>query len=197
MTIYPDLRMDCTNPAFSDVLQIEGCETEKLMMPNALVMQEIQNIPWFTELSAYQVEKLAEIARIQTVEPGEELFREGDRPDLLYVILDGEVVLENYIPSVGKHFLAKAEPLDVVGWSSLTPVVRQRSVTARVCMPSRVLAIHGEALFHLCENDHDLGFLIMRRISNIVASHYLNSRLHLYDLIRNSTTPSLSQSNLF
>lgn len=167
------------------------------MMMNAFIIQEIQNIPWFNELSSTQVEKLAEIARIESVDPGEELFKEGDRPDTLYVVLDGEIVLENYIPSVGKHFLAKAEPLDVVGWSSLTPVVRQRSVTARVCQPSRVLAIQGEALFHLCETDHDLGFLVMRRVSNIVASHYLNSRLHLYDLIRNSSTPSLSQSNLF
>jgi CRP-like cAMP-binding protein len=167
------------------------------MTPNAVVIQEIKNIPWFYELNSSQVEKLADIAWLKFVSTGDELFKEGDRPDCLYIILDGEVILENYIPSAGTHFLAKAEPLDVVGWSSMTPIVRQRSVTARVCRPTRVLTIRGEALFRLCEADHDLGFLVMRRIANIVATHYLNSRLHLYDLIRNSSTPSLSQSNLF
>src|SRR5512138_1794286 len=112
-----------------------------MIRPNTLIIEEIQNIPWFNELSSSQVERLAGISSIQSVEPGAVLFKEGERPDMMYVILDGEIVLENYIPSVGKHFLAKAEPLDVVGWSSMTPIVRQRSVTARACMPSRVLAI--------------------------------------------------------
>ena len=166
------------------------------MIINAQLIEEIHNIPWFNELTSLQVERLAGIAYLKTAVLGEELFKEGDRPDFLYVILEGEVILENYIPSIGKHFLARAEPLDVVGWSSLTPVVRQRSVTARVCQLSHLLVIQAEALFRLCEEDHDLGFLVMRRISNIVASHYLNSRLHLYQLIQNSAAPSLSQSNL-
>lgn len=167
------------------------------MLKNGKLVEEIKNIPWFFELTSFQLERLAGIAHIRTAVPGEELFQEGDRPDFLYVILEGEIILENYIPSIGKHLLVRAEPLDVVGWSCLTPIVRQRSVTARVCQPSRLLVIEAEALTRLCEEDHDLGYLVMRRISNIVASHYLNSRLHLYDLIRNSSAPSLSQSNLF
>jgi len=160
------------------------------------LIDEIQNIPWFSELSAVQIERMAAIASICQTRVGEEIFREGDRVDNLYVILSGEMVLENYIPSLGKHDVAKAEPLDVIGWSCLTPVVRQRTATARASQPSRLLCFNGEALIRLCEEDRDLGYRIMRRVSNIVATMYLSTRLHLYDIIRNSSH-SLAQSNMF
>jgi CRP/FNR family cyclic AMP-dependent transcriptional regulator len=161
------------------------------MAADNTLQNEFKNIPWFSELTPIQSERLAAITKLLVSNPGEELFREG-----VYIILSGEVLLENYIPSLGKVGMVKAEALDVIGWSSLTPVVRQRSATARICRTARVLAIEGEALTRLCEEDHDLGFLIMRRVANIVASQFLTTRLHLYDLIRNSNH-SLAQSNLF
>jgi hypothetical protein len=35
----------------------------------------------------------------------------------------------------------------------------------------------------MCDEDHDLGYLIMKRLANVVASQYLVNRLVLYDLI--------------
>jgi CRP/FNR family transcriptional regulator, cyclic AMP receptor protein len=174
----------------------EKKKREPEMAANIALQTEIKNIPWFSELTSFQVERLIAISTVRVFTPGEEIFREGDRADCVYIILSGEILLENYIPSLGKVGTVKAEALDVIGWSSLTPVVRQRTATARVCRSVRVLAIEGEALTRLCEEDHDLGFLVMRRIANIVASQFLTTRLHLYDLIRN-TSHSLSQSNLF
>jgi CRP/FNR family transcriptional regulator, cyclic AMP receptor protein len=159
-------------------------------------VDEILNIPWFNEVNHVQAERLAKIAVIRDCQPGVELYREGDRIDHLYIILTGEILLENYIPSLGKHPLGHGEALDVIGWSCLTPVVRQHTATARVCKPSRLMVFDGETLGQLCDEDHDLGFLIMRRIANIVATQYLSTRLYLYDIIRNSSH-SLAQSNLF
>jgi CRP-like cAMP-binding protein len=166
-----------------------------MYLPHRLI-EEIHNIPWFSELTPYQVERLAQISHICDCKPGEELFHEGDRTDYLYVVLSGQIVAENYIPSLGKHSVLHADPLDVIGWSCLTPMARQRVATARVCVPSNLLAIDGDALVHMCENDHDLGYIVMRRVANIVASQYLATRLYLYDIIQNSSH-SLAQSNMF
>ena len=160
------------------------------------LIAEIQNIPWFSELTPIQVERLARISHLCDCKPGEELFREGDRTDYLYIVLSGQILAENYIPSLGKQGALHADPLDVIGWSCLTPVVRQRIATARVSQAAHLLAIEGEPLARLCESDHDLGFIIMRRVANIVASQFLATRLYLYDIIQN-TSHSLAQSNLF
>lgn len=151
------------------------------------LIEEIQNIPWFNELTLPQVEQLAAISKICEFQPGEELFHEGDRTDFMYVVLSGQILMENYIPSLGKHGVTHAEPLDVIGWSCLTPMVRQRIATARACEPSRLLTIEGDFLARLCNSDHDLGYIIMRRVSNIVASQFLATRIYLYDIIQNSS----------
>jgi CRP-like cAMP-binding protein len=151
------------------------------------VIEEIQNIPWFNELTLPQVEQLAAISYIRQIQQDEELFREGDRTDFMYVVLSGQILVENYIPSLGNHGVTHAEPLDVIGWSCLTPMVRQRIATARACQPTRVLSIEGDSLARLCDSDRDLGYLIMRRVANIVASQFLATRIYLYDIIQNSS----------
>ena len=90
-------------------------QRENLMENQASLIDDIRNIPWFHDLTPDQIDRLAKISRIQLFQPEEELFHEGDRVENLYIILNGEVVLENYIPTMGNHVVAHAESLDVIG----------------------------------------------------------------------------------
>jgi CRP-like cAMP-binding protein len=153
------------------------------MFKQADITKALENIPWFLDLKEPQLELLAKIASFRQVNAGEEVFHEGDREDFLYIVLEGQVSLETYVPSRGLIRTFMAEPLDIIGWSSLTPVVRQRTSNARAVIPCRLIAIEGKTLETLCEEDHDIGFIIMRRLANIVASRLLTTRLALFDII--------------
>ena len=144
----------------------------------------LETIPWFRDLSHEQIEQLAGIIEIRQLHRDEYLFLEGEKIDNLYVILEGEIAIENYIPGRGNVRMFTAEPLDVIGWASLTPVVRQREDSARALSSSILLGFRGDALRQLCDLDHDLGFSVMRRLSNIVASRLLSTRLQLLDIIQ-------------
>ncbi len=148
----------------------------------------LATIPWFRDLSHDQIEQLAGIIEIRQLERGDYLFLEGEKIDNLYVILDGEVAIENYVPGRGNVRVFTAEPLDVIGWASLTPVVRQREDSARALVPAILLGFSGYALRQLCDQDHDLGFSVMRRLANIVASRLLSTRLQLLDIINGLQT---------
>jgi CRP-like cAMP-binding protein len=111
------------------------------------------------------------------------IFSEGEQHPYLYIILEGKVCVESYIPGYGSMPIFSAESLDVIGWSSLTPVVRQKTGTARVLEPTRLLMFKADLLMELCESDCDLGFIIMCRLANIVASRLLTHRLHLLELL--------------
>jgi CRP-like cAMP-binding protein len=166
-------------------------------MENRLsLIKDIQNIPWFHELTPIQIDRLADISMIHTLQPEEVLFQEGDRVENLYIILSGEVLFENYIPTMGNHAVSHAESLDVIGWSCLTPIVRQRTATVKALKLARLVSIKGDDLIKLCEEDSDLGYIIMRRVANIVATQFLSTRLHLYEIIR-SSTHSLTQPGPF
>ncbi len=157
------------------------------MVQQSDLIDIMKGIPWFLELNKKQLEKLAQISHIRIVEPGEMVFNEGDREDFLYIILDGEASVDFVVPTRGQVHIINAEPLDIVGWSSLTPVVRQRTASIHALQSLRLLAINGEGLRELCDEDHHLGYIIMRRIANVVASNLLTSRLQLMELIYHSS----------
>ncbi|MCI0521073.1 MAG: Crp/Fnr family transcriptional regulator [Chloroflexi bacterium] len=141
-----------------------------------------QTIPWFQEITPEHFDKLCEISCLREVEPGEELFREGDKEDYLYIVLEGRVAIEIYVPARGRMRIYTAEALDIVGWSSATPVVRQRTASARAVLPSRLIAMDAQKLRQLCEEDYHLGYVVMRRLANVVASRLLVTRLQLLDI---------------
>jgi CRP-like cAMP-binding protein len=142
----------------------------------------LQVIPWFQELSDDHFYKICEITHLVSVDQGTPLFSEGDKDEDLYIILEGRVAIEIYSPIQGNLRIFTAEPLDVIGWSSVTPVVRQRMASARAVFDSRLAAIDGLALRKLCDEDHELGYIIMRRIANVVAARLMVTRLQLLDL---------------
>ena len=142
----------------------------------------LQAIPWFHELKPGLFDKMASISELFQAEAGQELFREGDKEDFMYVVLEGRVALEIYIPGRGRMRIFTAEAMDIIGWSSVTPVVRQRTASARVVLPSRLIKIDTPKVLMLCEQDHDLGYVFMRRMANVVASRLLTTRLQLLDM---------------
>jgi CRP-like cAMP-binding protein len=101
----------------------------------------LRRIPWFVELTQLQLECLAGIATLHELEEGTSLFNEGDREDYLYVLLEGQVVLEVEVPTRGKVPVYTAETLDIIGWSSMTPIVRQRTASVRATKPCLLLGL--------------------------------------------------------
>lgn len=155
------------------------------MPETADLMIEFSSIPWFMDLTQAQKESLALIAQIIHLPKSEDLFSEGDRIDMVYVLLEGQISLETFVPSFGPVETYKAEPLDILGWSALTLVSRQRTSTARAISNCKLIALEGNTMKMMCEQDHDLGYKIMKRMVNVVASRFLSTRIQLYDIIRN------------
>ena len=65
----------------------------------------------------------------------------------------------------------------------MTPIVRQRTGTVTAATHCWLLRIDSRLLSQLCENDHHIGFVVYRRIANVVARSFLTTRLQLMNLI--------------
>lgn len=88
-----------------------------------------------------------------------------------------------HIPTLGMVETSILGPLDILGWSGMTPIVRQRTGTVTATTHCWLLRVDSRLLSKLCEDDHDIGFVIYRRISNVVARSFLTTRLQLMNLI--------------
>jgi hypothetical protein len=64
----------------------------------------------------------------------------------------------------------------------MTPVARHRITTITALKKSNLIYFDGSALNELCDIDQELGYVIMRRLSNVIATRMLTMRLKLIDL---------------
>lgn len=153
------------------------------MMMLTLIIETLKSIPWFAPLNSKQLERLAAISSIQEVKAGSIIFSEGDRVDNVYIILDGQVAVDSTVPGHDSVRIYQAEPLDIIGWSKMTPVIRQRVATTTALKLTHLLVINGDDLTSLCEEDNHIGYIVMRRLANVVATNMLTTKLQLLDLI--------------
>ena len=152
------------------------------MSPQDDLIAELKKIPWFRDLQPKHLNQISDIAQLRRVKAGEVIFREGDKEDFIYVVLEGRIALDMFVPHRGKVRFYTADPWEVFGWSSVTPTVRQRTAGAVSVLDSWIVGFEAEKLRQLCDADHDLGYVVMRRLSNIVASRLMVTRLQLLDM---------------
>lgn len=142
----------------------------------------LQTIPWLMDLSNDQIKELEKISGCLFLSEGEILYIEGDNDNLLYIVSEGSLGVEIFVPGRGQVRIYNADPLDIIGWDSMTPVARNRITTITALKKCNLIYFDGSALNELCENDKELGYVIMRRLSNVIASRMLAMRLKLIDL---------------
>ncbi len=105
---------------------------------------------------------------------GSLLFNQGDPADYLYLVLEGEVIIE-YKPEDGPSIVvARVRSEGVVGWSSAlgSPKYTSSAVCSRECQMLRVL---GKDLRTLCENHPETGALVLERLAVVVAERIRNT----------------------
>ncbi len=157
------------------------------MTPKQELVSTLQTIPWFQEISQEHFDKLAGISDVIEVDAGTDLFYQGDKQDYLYIIIKGRIAIEIAVPGKGRTRISTVEPMELLGWSSVTPVVRQRTGSAVAVLPSMLVRMKAAELQKLCEQDHSFGYLVMRRIANVAASRLLVTRLLLLDMFAHSS----------
>ena len=150
-----------------------------------ILIAELKKISWFDELTPEHIHKIAAISSLRHVKAGQVLFREGDKEECVFILLEGRVALDMFVPHRGKIRIYTVEPWEVFGWSSVTPTVRQRTAGATAVVNGLVVCVNAEKLRQACDEDHDLGYLVMRRLANLVAARLLVTRLQLMDMFAN------------
>lgn len=146
-------------------------------------IEALKIIPLFLDFNSDQLKKISDIADVIELDPGDTPILEGGQLDYLYILMDGEIKVEVYVPTRGLFETARLGPLDLLGWASMTPVVRQRTGTTTAITHCKLIRIHSKQLTSLCEEDHSIGFYIYRRIANVAARSYLTTRLQFMNII--------------
>ncbi len=98
------------------------------------------------KLASLEINFLASLSREKKFAPNQEIFREGETGNEMYVLLEGRVMISKYIPGAGEEALAFLERGDYFGEMALIDN-EQRSADAKASdQGAVVLAIPREVL---------------------------------------------------
>lgn len=113
--------------------------------------------------------------------PGQYIFREGEEADQFYIIREGKVALGIFTPEKGSMIIDTLGNDEVLGWSWLIPPYNWRFDALAVEL-TRAIALDGKCLRKKCEDDHDVGYELLKRFSLIIEQRLEAARMQLLDL---------------
>jgi CRP-like cAMP-binding protein len=147
--------------------------SEKEALPGAVegklspgLYEFIVKHPLFEGMGARQLEVLAGLAMETQFTSGEYIFRRQDPANRFYLILEGRVELELASMRDGIKIIQMAGAGDYLGWAWLFEPY-SFYLSARAVEPTRAIFFYGTVLRQLCEDDHDLGYEIVKRVAAV------------------------------
>ena len=147
--------------------------------------QTLREHPFLEGLDAEHIKLLVGCASNVVFKSGEFIIREGEEANAFYIIRHGRVLIETHVPQKGPIIIRSREAGEILGWSWLVPPYRWH-FDARAAELTRAIALDGKCLREKCEQDHDLGYEVMRRFVLIIAQQLEATRLQLLDIYGNS-----------
>jgi toluene monooxygenase system ferredoxin subunit len=145
---------------------------------NAVV--RLEHCGLFTGLPPGVLERIQAFVCVREFDENATIFNEGDPAEELFLLASGEVELDYTLPSQPDTVLkiTRVAPGEVFAWSALAGL-SQLSAKARTLKKSCVYAISGSDLREIFKSSPEAGYLVMSRLTAVVASRLLDSRLQL------------------
>lgn len=137
--------------------------------------------PFFDRLEQCHLDLLVGCASNVRFDVGQFILREGEEANHFYLIRHGKVALEIFAGHRGPITVETLEDGDIVGWSWLFPPYRWR-FDARAVEITRAIALDGKCLRTKSEQDHDLGYELLKRFARIMEERLQATRLQLLDV---------------
>ena len=132
--------------------------------------------PFLAGMKPEHLEVLCNCAMRMEFTADQVIFREGDLANRFYLIEEGAVALESTSNDEPGTMLQMLGAGDVLGWSWLFPPYYWH-FDARTVQPTKAIFFYGTRLRSQCEEDHDFGYELVRRMAAVAIERLQALRL--------------------
>jgi len=137
--------------------------------------------PFFAGLESYYTGLLVGCGANVRFQPGAYIFKEGEEANEFYLIRSGRVALEIFAPQRPPIVVETLAEGDILGWSWLLPPYLWK-FHAHAVQDTRAIALDGKCLRTKCEQNHDLGYEVLKRFAQIMERRLEATRMQLLDV---------------
>ena len=147
--------------------------------------------PFFAGLDASALRLIAGCASNVHFAAGDRIFNEAEEASRFYVIRHGRVALEVHSPTRGPLVIDTMEDGEVLGWSWLVAPY-QYFGDARAVTPVSATALDGTCLRGKCDADPELGYQLLKRVTNVMYQRLQSARVRMLDLYGPRVSPAIA-----
>ena len=148
---------------------------KKNPLKNEIAKQKLSRFPIFTGLSSDQLHRAENILIEKEFNEGEEITKEGERGEELFVLLQGSVeVSKSLTLMVGRGDVdtrdksliqLRSENAPYFGEMAMLRKDSRRSATVKALESCSIGIIRRKDFIALCESDKEIGYVILRNIA--------------------------------
>ena len=150
------------------------------MQPENL-SEVLKTHPFLKTMEDKYIDTLLTCASNVVFKEGEYLFREGEEATKFYLIKNGKIALELHASERGMIRIQTLSQGEVLGWSWLISPFRWHFDAVAVA-DVRAFAVDGKCLRTKTEENHDFGYEMFKRFSQVLENRLKNTRLQLLDV---------------
>jgi CRP-like cAMP-binding protein len=153
-------------------------------------MEKIERIlsvhPFFEGIDPEYIAPFAKEARSSTFDPGEFLMRVGEPTQCFYLILHGKVAIETFASDRGPIIIQTFGEGEMVGYCWIIPPYQCR-FDIRAVEFTRAICIEADKIRQICEENHEIGYELLKRVIQSMSGLLEATRLQLLDLYGGSS----------
>lgn len=145
--------------------------------------QEYAQLAIFDGLTPDQIRLLSPFLEEVSFSSGATVFEQGQLADCIYILLEGEVVVR-YKPYDGPALtVARVHSGGVFGWSAALGRSVYTSAAQAGADPVKAYRLRGESLQHLCDQDPQVGGIILERLASVIAERLRNTHTQILNML--------------
>ena len=138
----------------------------------------LRRYPYFAAAEDEGLRALAMICEEVAVPAGTVMYREDDKADKLYILVEGEIDIQYTLGSGELRTVDTIVPGELLMWSALVePYKSTDIVTTR--QNSKLIAIDAEKLRAYCAKDHQVANDLLLHLTKILATCLEGARIQL------------------
>ena len=131
----------------------------------------LRSTAFFADVTPEQIGRVALLGRVETYPQDASVYTLGQAADDFYVLVDGMVRFTIGLGPRSTHAGQVLKRGEVFGWAALVESAHKRIATARAITPCTVLALNGEQLTIMMDEDHGLGYRLMRQLNELITGN--------------------------
>jgi CRP/FNR family cyclic AMP-dependent transcriptional regulator len=148
-------------------------------MDQQSLVNSLRELRFLHDIDNEHLMQIANATRMQDVPEGRVLFRQGDVPHDVYLVVSGNVALDLQVDGKSQRIMTVGAG-EILGWSALLEQTQMTATAMAIC-PTTVAQINTQQLLAICQHNPRFGYELLRRTSLALASRLSATRAMLLD----------------